>query len=201
MRKVLALLLSVVMALSLMVTTTWADPVEQDLAGKTVILHTNDVHGAIGLYAKVAALKKDYAEKGADVILVDAGDYIQGTPYVSDSQGKTAIELMNAAGYDVATFGNHEFDYGYANLQTIAKDAKFKMIGNIRYNGKLAFDATYVVETAGGLKIGFLGLTTPETATKRIRPRSRASPSWPRTSCTPSPRRQPPISRRTAVTS
>lgn len=57
MRKVLALLLSVVMALSLMVTTAWADPVEQDLAGKTVILHTNDVHGEIARYAKVAALK------------------------------------------------------------------------------------------------------------------------------------------------
>ena len=163
MKKLVALLLAVLMVFGLMTTAFAA---EGELAGKTVILHTNDVHGAVGLYAKVAALKKDYQAKGADVILVDAGDYIQGEPYVSDSQGKTAIELMNAAGYDVATFGNHEFDYGYANLQTIAKDAKFKMIGNIRYNGKLAFDATYVVETAGGLKIGFLGLTTPETATK-----------------------------------
>lgn len=118
MKKLVALLLAVVLVLGLMTGALAADG---ELAGKTVILHTNDVHGAIGLYAKVAALKKDYAEKGADVILVDAGDYIQGTPYVSDSQGKTAIELMNAAGYDVATFGNHEFDYGFANLQTIFK--------------------------------------------------------------------------------
>ena len=139
MKKLVALLLAVVLVLGLMTGALAADG---ELAGKTVILHTNDVHGAIGLYAKVAALKKDYAEKGADVILVDAGDYIQGTPYVSDSQGKTAIELMNAAGYDVATFGNHEFDYGFANLQTIFKDAKFKVIGNIQYNGKLAFDGT-----------------------------------------------------------
>ena len=102
MKKLVALLLAVVLVLGLMTGALAADG---ELAGKTVILHTNDVHGAIGLYAKVAALKKDYAEKGADVILVDAGDYIQGTPYVSDSQGKTAIELMNAAGYDVATFG------------------------------------------------------------------------------------------------
>ena len=163
MKKLVALLLAAVMVLGLMTAAFAADA---DLAGKTVILHTNDVHGQVDLYAKVAALKKDYEAKGADVILVDAGDYIQGTPYVSDSQGKTAIELMNAAGYDVATFGNHEFDYGYANLQTIMKDAKFKVIGNIKYNGKLAFDATYVVETKGGLKVGFLGLTTPETATK-----------------------------------
>ena len=163
MKKLVALLLAVVLVLGLMTGALAADG---ELAGKTVILHTNDVHGAIGLYAKVAALKKDYAEKGADVILVDAGDYIQGTPYVSDSQGKTAIELMNAVGYDVATFGNHEFDYGFANLQTIFKDAKFKVIGNIQYNGKLAFDGTTTVTTAGGVKVGFLGLTTPETATK-----------------------------------
>ena len=163
MKKLVALLLAVVLVLGLMTGALAADG---ELAGKTVILHTNDVHGAIGLYAKVAALKKDYAEKGADVILVDAGDYIQGTPYVSDSQGKTAIELMNAAGYDVATFGNHEFDYGFANLQTIFKDAKFKVIGNIQYNGKLAFDGTTTVTTSGGVKVGFLGLTTPETATK-----------------------------------
>ena len=107
MKKLVALLLAVLMVFGLMTTAFAA---EGELAGKTVILHTNDVHGAVGLYAKVAALKKDYQAKGADVILVDAGDYIQGEPYVSDSQGKTAIELMNAAGYDVATFGNHEFD-------------------------------------------------------------------------------------------
>ena len=108
MKKLVALLLAVLMVFGLMTTAFAA---EGELAGKTVILHTNDVHGAVGLYAKVAALKKNYQAKGADVILVDAGDYIQGEPYVSDSQGKTAIELMNAAGYDVATFGNHEFDF------------------------------------------------------------------------------------------
>ncbi len=163
MKKILSLLLAVVMVFGLMTAAFAADA---DLAGKTVVLHTNDVHGQVDLYAKVAALKKDYEAKGADVILVDAGDYAQGTPYVSDSQGKTAIELMNAAGYDVVTLGNHEFDYGYANLQAIMKDAKFKVVCNIKYNGKLAFDASYVVETKGGLKVGFLGLTTPETSTK-----------------------------------
>ena len=163
MKKILSLLLAVVMVFGLMTAAFAADA---DLAGKTVVLHTNDVHGQVDLYAKVAALKKDYEAKGADVILVDAGDYAQGTPYVSDSQGKTAIELMNAAGYDVVTLGNHEFDYGYANLQTIMKDAKFKVVCNIKYNGKLAFDASYVVETKGGLRVGFLGLTTPETSTK-----------------------------------
>lgn len=169
MKKIVAILLAVCMLFGLMTTVfaeeTAGNTAAGELAGKTVILHTNDVHGAVGGYAKVATLKADYAAKGADVILVDAGDYIQGDVYVSDSQGKTAIELMNAVGYDVATFGNHEFDYGYENLKTILKDAKFKVVGNINYNGKLAFDATTIVEKSG-VKIGFIGLTTPETATK-----------------------------------
>ena len=163
MKRVTALLLAVVLTLGLMTGVLAADGA---LAGKTVILHTNDVHGEIDLYAKVAALKQDYEAQGADVILVDAGDYIQGTPYVSDSKGAAAVELMNAAGYDIATFGNHEFDYGFDNLQNIRGDAKFKVIGNIRYNGKPAFDYTAIITTDGGVKVGFLGLTTPETSTK-----------------------------------
>lgn len=128
MRKVLALLLSVVMALSLMVTTAWADPVEQDLAGKTVILHTNDVHGEIARYAKVAALKAELEARGADVILVDAGDYSQGTIYVSVNKGADAVTMMNAAGYDLATIGNHEFDYGYEQLMLNMAKANFQVL-------------------------------------------------------------------------
>lgn len=113
MRKALALLLSVVMSLSLLVSTAWAeDPVTQDLAGKTVILHTNDVHGAIQDYAKVAALKADYEKRGADVYLVDAGDFSQGSVYVSLNKGADAVTMLNAVGYDYVTLGNHEFDYG-----------------------------------------------------------------------------------------
>ena len=113
MRKALALLLSVVMSLSLLVSTAWAeDPVTQDLAGKTVILHTNDVHGAVEGYAYITALKADYEAKGAEVILVDAGDYSQGTTYVSTTKGADAVTMMNAAGYDIVTLGNHEIDYG-----------------------------------------------------------------------------------------
>ena len=74
MRKVLALLLSVVMTLTLLVSSAWADE-PKPLNGKTVILHTNDVHGSIELYAKVAAMKDDYEAQGAQVILADAGDY------------------------------------------------------------------------------------------------------------------------------
>lgn len=115
MRKALALFMSVVMTLSLLVSSAWADPpATKDLDGKTVILHTNDVHGAIDKYEKVAALKADYEARGASVFLVDAGDYSQGSVYVSVNKGADAVTMMNVTGYDVATIGNHEFDYGYA---------------------------------------------------------------------------------------
>lgn len=172
-RKFLAAILAVCMVLALC-TTVFADddatigaPEGLALDGKTVILHTNDVHGAIGGYAKIAALKAEYEAAGAEVILVDAGDYIQGTTYVSVSQGETAISMMNAAGYDIATVGNHEYDYGYENLTTILQKAEFDVISaNTTYDGKAAFDGTTTYTTADGVKIGFFGLTTPETATK-----------------------------------
>ena len=166
MKKLLSLLLALVMVFTLCVGVM-ADEPAGELAGEIVILHTNDVHGAISSYAKVAALKLEYEAKGAEVLLMDAGDYIQGEPYVSISQGLDAIRLMEYAYYDVATVGNHEFDYGYENLSELADIAEFPIIAaNVMYNGKLAFDANKVFELASGVKIGVFGLTTPETATK-----------------------------------
>ena len=170
MKKLLSLFLVLALAFSLCVgalAEETAAKAENDLAGKIVILHTNDVHGAISSYAKVAALKAEYEAKGAEVLLMDAGDYIQGEPYVSVSQGETAIRLMNYVGYDVATIGNHEFDYGYENLAKLAAAAEFPIIAaNVMYNGKTAFEANKVFELESGVKVGVFGLSTPETATK-----------------------------------
>ena len=170
MRKALALLLSVVMSLSLLVSTAWAeDPVTQDLAGKTVILHTNDVHGAIQDYAKVAALKADYEARGADVYLVDAGDFSQGSVYVSLHKGADAITMLNAVGYDYVTLGNHEFDYGAQQLADNLKKANFDILCSnvLDADGDPAADEAVTSEVEGsGLKIGFFGLATPETKTK-----------------------------------
>ena len=170
MRKALALLLSVVMSLSLLVSTAWAeDPVTQDLAGKTVILHTNDVHGAIQDYAKVAALKADYEARGAIVYLVDAGDFSQGSVYVSLNKGADAVTMLNAVGYDFVTLGNHEFDYGAQQLADNLKKAKFGVLCSdvLDADGNPVANAAITSEVEGsGLKIGFFGLATPETKTK-----------------------------------
>ena len=167
-QKFLSLLLVLAMVFSLTVTVSAEEAATTgDMAGEIVILHTNDVHGAIGGYAKVAALKDAYEARGAYVLLMDAGDFIQGDPTVSTSQGATAVELMNLAGYDVVSLGNHEFDYGYDNVKALEKDADFTIVdANISYNGRPAFEDHMIFTTSDGTKIGVFGLDTPETATK-----------------------------------
>lgn len=171
MRKFLSVLLAMAMVLSLTVTSFAADTAadaKAEMAGKTVILHTNDVHGAVEGYAYIAQLKADYEAKGAEVILVDAGDYSQGTTYVSSTKGADAVTMMNAVGYDVVTLGNHEFDYGYAQLKENMSKAKFKVVCADVFNedGTPIFDANYTYTTKSGVKVGFFGMETPETQTK-----------------------------------
>ena len=165
-KKVLSLLLVLAMMFSLGITAGAEEPAE-DLSDSIIILHTNDVHGAIDGYAKAAALKKTYEDMGAYVLLMDAGDFIQGDPTVSTSEGATAVELMNMAGYDVAAPGNHEFDYGYANLKDLAGKAEFPIVAaNVLYGGKTAFTDNVTFTAPDGTKIGVFGLDTPETSTK-----------------------------------
>ena len=137
--------------------------------GKTVILHSNDVHGAIMGYAYMAELRNEMEAKGAEVVVVDAGDFSQGTPYVSSSKGATAIDMMNAAGYDIVTLGNHEFDFGYAQLMENLSAAEFTTLCAdvlLDETGKSILDGSTIMEFPSGLKLGFFGMETPETATK-----------------------------------
>ena len=178
-KKLLSLLLVLALALT-MSATAFADyyssllpavkTIPSEYTGKTIILHSNDVHGAIDGYAYMTALKQKFLDAGAsDVLLVDAGDFSQGTPYVSVTKGAAAIEMMNAAGYDVVTLGNHEFDFGYTQLMENLKSAEFTTLCCNVYldeTGETILPGSTVVETAGGLKIGFIGVETPETATK-----------------------------------
>ena len=175
-RKLIALVLSLMLLLtciSALATKELPDDAtitletsELDFTGKTFILHSNDVHGALDGYAYIAAYAKEVKEKGAEVIVVDAGDFSQGSPYVSLSKGHTAIEMMNLAGYDLATLGNHEFDFGYDQLMENLKDAQFQVISaDVYKDGELILPAATIIER-GGVKIGFFGMETPETATK-----------------------------------
>ncbi len=140
---------------------------------KVIILHTNDVHTFMdsGIsYAGVAAYKKQMQEKyGAkDVVMVDAGDIIQGGPVGALTTGSALIDLMNAVGYDYMTPGNHEFDYGMARLFELLKKLNTKVIScNITYlkDGKLLF-APYAIQEFHGLKVAFVGITTPESLLK-----------------------------------
>ena len=158
---------SIVLVLVMLFSLCGVSYAESDLSGQVVIIHTNDVHGAVDGYAKVAALKNDYAARGAYVLLLDAGDFSQGSVYVSGSSGAEAVKLMNMAGYDAATVGNHEFDYGYEQLKSNLEIAEFMPVcANMKYNGKAPLKANAVFTAPDGTKIGVFGVITPETSTK-----------------------------------
>ena len=133
-----------------------------------LILYTSDIHcgiqegfGYAGLWEVRNALEK----QGYDVLLVDDGDNIQGEPVGTLTKGATPAELMNRMGYDAAIPGNHEFDYGVETFLELAEKAEFPYLScNFNYKGELLFEP-YTVLEAGGRKIAFVGVTTPETLT------------------------------------
>ena len=141
---------------------------------EVTILYTNDVHTYIDkqapelTYAAIAALKQSYQDAGKKVLLVDAGDHVQGTAYGSMDQGASIIQLMNAAGYDAATPGNHEFDYGMDRAKELMRDADFPYLScnwvDLRTNLRVLPEIKVFVR--GGVRIAFVGITTPETFTK-----------------------------------
>lgn len=146
------------------------------------IVYTNDVHTYInnikkvdgnnvaGLrFSKISRMVKDMKASGKEVLLVDAGDEIQGTSYGSIDEGESVINIMNAAGYDIASFGNHEFNYGADHFYRLSKKAKFPYVScNFHYiggDGKKKDFASYKIFNVGGKKIAFIGISTPETLT------------------------------------
>lgn len=131
-----------------------------DLSGKTVIIHSNDVHGAIDGYARMAALRKSMEDKGAEVIEADAGDYSSEIPGEDAFGALEGFMMMRLAGYDVATFGDAEFTQGYDKLRHDVGGSKIRLIcANAFKDNKTILSPSYVYQTAGGQKIGFVGVT------------------------------------------
>ncbi|MBE6030567.1 MAG: bifunctional metallophosphatase/5'-nucleotidase [Clostridiales bacterium] len=147
------------------------NPAAQEKDDKIVILYTNDVHCGIedGLgYAGLAAYKAAKLAETDYVTLIDAGDSIQGEAIGTISDGKYIADIMKFVGYDIAVPGNHEFDYGMDNFLEIAKNAPYTYIcSNFvdKETGKSVFDA-YTIMTYGDVKIGYVGIDTPETFVK-----------------------------------
>ena len=172
--RMLALVLSFVMVLGLFPTVRAEEAAVLANADDIVVYYTNDIHTYIdgGLsYDNLADLKAETAKQAAGVLLVDAGDAIQGTAYGSMDKGETIIELMNAAGYDVATLGNHEFDYGMERALELVDKASYDYIScNFHhivdgYEGSTVLPSSHIVDF-GDTRIAFIGITTPESFTK-----------------------------------
>ena len=178
-KKMLSLFLVFAMVITMAAPALAA---EESEGGKIVILHTNDVHCGIDQakneegevtnigYAGVAAYKTAMeTEYGAgNVTLVDAGDAIQGGPIGTLSKGAYIVEIMNQVGYDLAIPGNHEFDYGMDNFLTLAREkAEYAYLcANFTdLEGKAVLDG-YQVLTYGDVKVGYVGIDTPESFTK-----------------------------------
>ena len=166
-------LLSLVLAL-LMLTAASAVVAEATLSDDIVILYTNDVHtyidGALS-YDVIAGVKAELAKQYKHVLLVDAGDHIQGTAYGSMDKGETIIKLMNAAGYDLATLGNHEFDYGMEGCIAVREWAEYPYVSCNFYHEEF-FERkdnvleSYAIFNCGDIDVALIGITTPETFTK-----------------------------------
>ena len=156
--------------------TAPSNPDDRASAGDTklVILHTNDMHGymqasdsCLGIGA-VAQLKEDYEGQGYDVLLMDAGDYLQGSAFANLTQGESVVEVMNAAGYDAAALGNHEFDYGSDVLEKRISEMDFPALAaniTVDATGEPFTDQNAVFTLSDGTKVGVFGLDTPTTGT------------------------------------
>jgi len=182
-RKCIVLLMVLMLALSFAckpkaeeavvaeVTPTLAPTMEPAALDKDLaILYTNDVHCAVdnGIgYAGVAALKKQLLAEDCYVALVDVGDAVQGDAIGTLSKGSYIIDIMNEVGYDVATIGNHEFDYGMNRFFELRDMAKFPYV-SANFVDLASGDTVlepYTMLTFNGVKVAFVGVSTPFTIT------------------------------------
>lgn len=137
------------------------------------ILHTNDTHSQVepieagkrdgnhAGYARRMGIIEQERDKTPNVLLVDAGDFSQGTPYFNLYHGRIEVDAMNRMGYDAVTLGNHEFDNGVDTLAAVLKDAKFAVVSanyDVQGTALEGIVKPYVILRRGGMKIGLFGL-------------------------------------------
>ena len=191
--KVLSFILAVCICLALLPATviaeyepstdyeepSYAEPGE--FYGKTVIIYTANIRGNIYILPQIATLRSYYEAKDADVVLVDVGNYLQGTVYSTYDSGRTVMQLMYKTGYDVVAIGSREFDFGTGQIGVAAMhgmihedDALEELLDEVSFHAissnilddeyeDYAFDANVVITMASGREIGFFGLTDPDT--------------------------------------
>lgn len=159
----------ILIAISLLILVGCTDRLTE--SGKIVVLYTGDMHcsvesGANKLDFAQLALYKQAVSNSADyVTLVDCGDAVQGSNIGTLTKGESIVELMNEVGYDVCTFGNHEFDYGIDQLEKLMgmSDAEYICCNFMDSDGCFVFP--YTIRSYGELKIAYIGITTPYTLT------------------------------------
>lgn len=159
----------ILIAISLLILVGCTDRLTE--SGKIVVLYTGDMHcsvesGANKLDFAQLALYKQAVSNSADyVTLVDCGDAVQGSNIGTLTKGESIVELMNEVGYDVCTFGNHEFDYGIDQLEKLMgmSDAEYICCNFMDSDG--CFVSPYTIRSYGELKIAYIGITTPYTLT------------------------------------
>lgn len=168
MRKLTALMTAIMLAVCMMISPALAEAI--DLTGHIVILHTNDSHGRVdtNLGFSRAAYAKDKLEgAGATVLLLDAGDTLHGLPFATVTEGESVVKLMNEAGYDAMTVGNHDFNYGADRLYELSGMADFSMLASnvLKEDGSMLLSGPMIFEL-NHVKFGLFGLATPETVYK-----------------------------------
>lgn len=167
MKKKLSLALIFVLVAAMLLTACGAKaPSAAGQGGDVVVLYTNDVHCGVDGYAAVAQTKAALEAAGKEVVLVDCGDAVQGETIGTLSGGEYVVEMMNALGYSVASLGNHEFDYGMEQFMALKDKAEYEYVScNFVDKDGNAILSPYKMVEAGGMKIAFVGIVTPETLT------------------------------------
>lgn len=163
---------TIILALALTLSTLGASAQKQ-----ITILHTNDTHSCImplnanladtmmagrAGYLRRAALVQQERKLDADLLLLDSGDFSQGSPYYTMFKGDVEVGLMNIMGYDAATIGNHEFDFGLENMARIFRLAEFPIVcANYDFTGTPVEGLVkpYITLKRKGLRIGIFGVS------------------------------------------